>query len=347
MLVFAAVAILITVPAIVFTVTKRQAAALPCPCNLLPANPTPAGTDTNGSGLELGFKFKSAINGYVTGVRFFKVSGMTGVHTGSLWDNMGNRIATATFGSETASGWQQVNFTTPVAVTANTVYTVSAFMTNGVYAFTTNYYTSDVVNYPLTASANGSPGATDGLGQSGQGVANLTGSSAYPAQSFNSANYWIDVAFTGAPDANPPVVTVTDPTSNATSVNVGETIAATFDIHMLESSITTNTFSVKDASNNTVTGTVSYNVSTKTASFKPTNPLAVNTTYTATLEGGSGTVARSLDDIALASDYTWSFTTSATDPCPCTFKDGINPAGSTTFTPGTNRSAARRVRARM
>lgn len=334
MLVFAVAAILIAVPAIMFTVSKRRAVAVPCPCNLLPANPTPTGTDPNPGSIEVGFKFRSAINGYITGVRFFKMTGMTGVHTGSLWDNAGNRIATATFDSETASGWQEVSFATPVAVTANTLYTASTFMVNGVYAFTSNYYAGDIVNYPLTAPANGSPGATDGLGQSGQGVANVSGVSAYPTSSFGAANYWVDVAFSGAPNADPPVATSTVPASNATSVNIGETVSATFDIHMLESSFTTSTFSVKDASNNAVAGTVGYNVTTKTASFTPVSPLALNTTYTATLEGGSGTVIRSLDNIALATDYTWSFTTSATDPCPCSLKDKINPAGSTTFTPG-------------
>lgn len=329
--------VLAVIPAVSIGLSKWRAAAVPCPCNLLPASPTPQGTDTNPSGLEVGFKFKSSINGYITGVRFFKMPGMSGVHTGSLWDNMGNRIATATFGSETASGWQEVSFSSPVAVTANTIYTASTFMTNGVYAYTTNYYTSDVVNYPLTAPANGTAGAADGLGQSGQGVANLSGTSAYPSNSFSSANYWVDVAFTGAPDSDPPAVASSVPTSNATGVNPGETISATFDIHMLESSIDTNTFSVKDPSNNNVAGTVSYNVATKTASFRPTAALALNTTYTATLEGGSGTVVKSLDNIALASDYAWSFTTSSTDPCPCSLKNKVNPAGSTTFNQGSAR----------
>ncbi|HEX8762149.1 MAG TPA: DUF4082 domain-containing protein, partial [Candidatus Saccharimonadales bacterium] len=334
---FVVVLILLAVPVAVIVAREKQVAAVPCPCNLLPANPTPQGIDTYVSGLEVGFKFRPSLNGYITGVRFFKMSGMTGTHTGSLWDNMGNRLATATFGSETASGWQQVNFSSPVAVTAGSLYTASAFMANGVYTYTTNYYTSPVTNYPLTAPANGTAQAADGLGQNGQGVYNLSGTSVYPTNSSNSANYWIDVAFTGAANSNPPTVSSTIPTASATGVNIGETISATFDLHMLDSSFTTSTFSVKDVNDNVVAGTVAYNATTKTASFTPTSPLAVNTAYTATLEGGAGTVVRSLDDIALASDFTWSFTTETTNPCPCSLKDKINPAGSTTTVPGSAR----------
>lgn len=334
MLVFAAVAALIAIPAVVFTVNKKHASAVPCPCTVLPANPTPQGTDNNPGALEVGFKFKSDLSGYITGIRFFKTVGMSGVHTGSLWDNMGNRIATATFGTETASGWQQVNFSSPVAITANTIYTASTFMANGVYAYTTNAFGSPIVNYPLTAPANNTAAAADGFGNLGQGVANLSGSSVYPTNSFNAANYWIDVAFAGSNNTNPPTVTATIPANTATGSNIGETMSATFDVHMLPSSIASNTFIVKDASNNTVAGTANYDVASKTATFRPTNPLDLNTTYTATLEGGTGTVVKSLDNIALASDYSWSFTTSATDACPCSLKGTTNPAGSTTFTPG-------------
>lgn len=325
-----AVILLLAVPTLMFTLNKKDAAAIPCPCSLLPANPTPTGTDTHTNGLEVGFKFRSSLSGYIVGVRFFKMAGMTGTHTGSLWDNMGNRIATATFQSETASGWQQVNFSSPVAITADTLYTASTFMANGVYAYTTNYYTSPVTNSPITAPANGTPQAADGLGQSGQGVAELSGVSLYPTNSFNSANYWVDVSFTGAPDSDPPEVSGVEPTASSTGANIGTSVSATFDIPMLSTSLTTNTFTVKDASNNAVSGNVSYNETTRVATFSPTSPLLVNTTYTATIEGGSGTVARSLDDIALASDYSWSFTTAATDSCPCSLKSRAAPIGGVT-----------------
>ena len=54
-------------------------------------------------------------------------------------------------------------------------------------------------------------------------------------------------------------------------------------------------------------------------------------TYTATLEGGTGTAIQSLGGVSLAQDYSWSFTASSDDACPCTLKDGVNPAGAQTF----------------
>ena len=67
------------------------------------------------SALELGVKFRSDFAGYVTGVRFYKGAGNTGTHLGHLWTSGGTQLAAATFTGETTSGWQQVNFATPVA----------------------------------------------------------------------------------------------------------------------------------------------------------------------------------------------------------------------------------------
>jgi len=39
----------------------------------------------NTSNVELGMKFQSSESGYVTGIRFYKGTGNTGTHTGTLW----------------------------------------------------------------------------------------------------------------------------------------------------------------------------------------------------------------------------------------------------------------------
>ncbi len=54
--------------------------------------------------------------------------------------------------------------------------------------------------------------------------------------------------------------------------------------------------------------TVTYDVSSNAATFTPTDPLALDTLYTATITTG----AQDLAGAALASDYVWTFTTSAT-----------------------------------
>jgi hypothetical protein len=65
--------------------------------------------------------------------------------------------------------------------------------------------------------------------------------------------------------------------------------------------IDTNTFSV----DNGVTGTISYDLATKTATFTPTTNLDYSTTYTVTVTTGVKDLALN----PLQTDHTWSFTT--------------------------------------
>lgn len=301
---------------------------MPCPCHVFTTTPSP-GLFNQPGGIEVGFKFRADLDGYISGIRFLKDIQMTGPHTVSLWNNVGVRIAQAVSSGETATGWQEVNFT-PVAVSANTLYTASVFSSDGKYVATSGYFNTPIVNAPLTAPQNGTVPASDGFGMSGQGIYEDDGTNSYPTKSFNAANYWVDVSFRGSPNSNPPTVTTTIPAANATSTSLGTNIMATFDMPMDSSTITASTFTVKDDTNTSVVGTVSYNSTSKRATFVPTSPLAPGKVYTATLKGGAGTVVNSLDGIALANDYVWSFTTVITDPCPCSLKGNVAPEGSTT-----------------
>src|SRR6185437_5330175 len=94
-------------------------AACSTTCSIWSSTATPANPSANDSGsVEVGLKFKSDQAGYITGIRFYKGSANTGTHTGTLWSSTGTQLATATFTGETASGWQQVNFSSPVQITA-------------------------------------------------------------------------------------------------------------------------------------------------------------------------------------------------------------------------------------
>ena len=105
-----------------------------CPCTIWPATATPSRIETTDTAaVELGVRFRADANGTVTGGRFYKGTGNTGTHTASLWTNTGTLLATATFSNETVSGWQQVNFSSPVAIVANTTYVVSYHTNTGQY----------------------------------------------------------------------------------------------------------------------------------------------------------------------------------------------------------------------
>src|SRR5438445_5286479 len=96
--------------------------ATPAPAQrtIWPSTATPTTPDVGSdSPVELGVRFYSDTPGYITGIRFYKSAANTGTHIGNLWSSGGALLASATFTAETTSGWQQVNFSGPVAITAN------------------------------------------------------------------------------------------------------------------------------------------------------------------------------------------------------------------------------------
>ena len=118
---------------VVWSFTTAAAPPPPsCPCSAWSASTTPTTPQqSDPNAVELGVKFTTSIDGFITGVRFYKGTGNTGTHVGNLWSAGGALLARATFSAETASGWQQVNFASPVAVNANTVYVASYYAPNG------------------------------------------------------------------------------------------------------------------------------------------------------------------------------------------------------------------------
>jgi phosphodiesterase/alkaline phosphatase D-like protein len=143
------------------------------------------GGDSNS--LEVGLKFRSDVAGAVTGVRFYKAAANTGTHTGHLWTGSGTLLASVTFSGETASGWQQANFATPVSIAANTTYVVSYFDPNGHYSYNAGYFSTGTDNAPLHALANGVDGPN--------AVYLYSAVSAFPSVGGNAANYWVDTVF--------------------------------------------------------------------------------------------------------------------------------------------------------
>lgn len=146
-------------------------------------------TQSDSSSVELGVKFQSNVAGSVAGVRFYKGSLNTGTHVGHLWSSTGALLGTVTFSNETASGWQQANFSTPIAIQPNTTYIVSYYCPNGHYSGDENYFTSGVSRPPLAALQNGA---------SGPNGIYVYGSGGFPNQTWNASNYWVDLAFAPA-----------------------------------------------------------------------------------------------------------------------------------------------------
>ena len=134
--------------------------------------------------------FTADVNGWITGIRFYKGAGNTGTHIGSLWTAGGTLLGQVTFTSESASGWQQANFSSPIAVTAGTTYVASYFAPSGGYSVNSAYFASTgVTNGPLTAPQSSAVTL-------GNGLYGYAGSPGFPSNSYNATNYWVDVVFT-------------------------------------------------------------------------------------------------------------------------------------------------------
>ena len=152
--------------------------------------------DAYGSGAyELGMRFQSDVAGTVNGLSFYKQGWMGGyTHVGHLWSSNGTLLATVTFTHETASGWQQASFSSPVVITAGSTYVISFSTGGGYFGVTSNGFGSaGYSNGPLHALPNG-PTA-------GNGVYGALGS--FPGTSSNGMNFWVDVHF--SPSSTPSV----------------------------------------------------------------------------------------------------------------------------------------------
>ena len=211
-------------------------------------------SDSDNVQVNLGVKFVSAAPGVITGVRYYKGAGDVGTHTGSLWTSTGTLLASATFVSETQTGWQTVLFSNPVSVTAGTTY-VASFHSDGHYTTTSNYFATDHVNGLLTAPAGGN-------GLYTYGNANL-----FPTSSFAATNYWVDVVFSTNGATNQPPVAVNDSGFVALQ-NTPVTIAASA-LLANDTDPDGNPLTVTSVSGG-INGTATFNAQTNIITFTPT-----------------------------------------------------------------------------
>jgi methionine-rich copper-binding protein CopC len=290
-----------------FTTMRAPATPGVCPCSVWDDTAVPGVVTAEDPGaIELGMRFRAASDGTVTGARFYKGPRNTGTHTGTLWSADGSKLATATFSEETSSGWQQVAFSQPVTVTAGTTYVVSYHSDAGFYSLTAGGLAATVTSGPLTALADGDGGPN--------GVY-AYGASAFPVGA-GSANYWVDVLFQPAADTTGPAVSGTSPGAGATSVPTSGPLTATFTEPV---TATSTVFSLRTGTT-TVSGTTSYDASSRTATFTPSAALRSGTTYTVTVSGAADPAGN-----RMAAPVEWSFTTAGAGACPCTVFAGRVP----------------------
>lgn len=179
-------------------------------------------TDGSTANYELGMKFTSGVAGQITAIRFWKASRETGTHVGHIWTSSGQLLASATFVSETASGWQQQSLATPLSINANTVYVVTVNTGNTFYAVTDTGFSNQIVHLDLKSIVGGN------------GVYGSPGR--FPTTTWESSNYFRDIVFT--PATTPGLVSSAS-TLDLGDVNVGSSAAQTLTLtNKANSSIT-------------------------------------------------------------------------------------------------------------
>jgi hypothetical protein len=259
----------------------------------------------DGGAYELGMTVTPSVDGFITGVRFYKSTANTGTHSGSLWTSTGQRLASATFTSETASGWQKVLFSQPVAVTSGQKYVASYTAPNGRYASTTYEWVSfGLTEPPLTVAG--------GFGSPPAGVYGSAGT--FPNSSFRNGNYFVDALFDTV-DTSELTASGQWPLDGSSSVPQATTVGAVF-----SKAITASSAQLTLTADGTVVeGTTAYDSTTRKVTFTPTAGLQLGTTYTVTLN------ATAASGQSLTGGGAWSFTTVVSPPtpgsCPCSLYD--------------------------
>lgn len=234
-----------------------------------------------------------------------------------------------------AAGSTGVAVTTPVTATFNEVMNGSTF-TSKTFTLTAAGGTAVTGNVSYTAGtamATFTPASP--LAYNTMYTATITTGVQNPAgTALGASDTW---SFTTAPGAAPTVTAVT-PSDGSTGVIASTTVTALFSESMNTSSINSSTFTLtalSSSGNTPVTGSIAISttiVTNDTATFTPSAPLSLNTTYMATITTG----VMGSTGSAIANADSWSFTTAA-GPVPTVIS--TTPANTTPPTTGVSVTA--------
>jgi len=236
-----------------------------------------------------------------------------------------NTVVTATF--SVAMNPATINTTTFTLTTGTPPVAVDGLVTYAASSNTATFTPSSALALDTVYTATITTGATD-------------------ANGIALASNFVWTFTTGSTTclSGPPTVISVTPPSGAVGICPNTVVVATFSEAMNPSTINTTTFTLTAPGTPpvAVAGAVTYDVASHVATFTPTNALALNTLYTATITTG----AQDLNGDPLASDYVWTFTTStvacaATVPLPlpaCSFGilggSTVTNSGTSTFVSG-------------
>ena len=227
---------------------------------------TPASADNSDGtpGIVRGMTVRFAVDGDVNGVWFYATTTTGGTEVGYLWDVDASDPGTGTLlnsdphgGGVTGGAWNYIPFDAPVAVTAGTPYRVGAYNPEGRYVFSSNFFTSDLVNGDITADADGD---TVGGFVIAQGTYRISGTPDYPnSDNDNKTNYFVDVDFT--PDGG------TSPVSSSLDLQwqVRNVVASGIDLRWAVTAVVASSLDLRWAVRSAVTAPLELRWSVRSA----------------------------------------------------------------------------------
>lgn len=165
----------------------------------------------DGTGGTTATTMQFAVDGFVTHIRFYATTTVSGTYTAELWQCTGTddpagsgtgtllaSTAAVASGSITPGAWNTIAFASPVAVSAANLYRPALHNTNGNYvAVGAGFFNSSaLVNGNITGIRSGTNPTPPNLGTIRNGNFRTdTAAGVYPRDSFNQNSYLVDVVF--------------------------------------------------------------------------------------------------------------------------------------------------------
>jgi hypothetical protein len=140
-------------------------------------------TSGNGAAINVGIVFTVTKPGNVTAVRFYRYtnSTITSGFIGAIWDTASKTLlGQVNYAGVSGFGWQQQALSTPIPVVTGTQYTVSVYVPDGNFGYTSS-------NPPITTGVLQAP--------TGLGLYNQNAGLAYPVNNQSGINYSVDLVF--------------------------------------------------------------------------------------------------------------------------------------------------------
>lgn len=177
----------------------------------------------------LGQIFNPSVDGSITGIQFYRTSGMGMTHSGALYDSFGNLMAQVSFMNIT-TGWMSATFSNPVQVNANTQYVMAVLFADGIYLQQDGF--SGLTNQDLVMGVNSA------VWHSGSSLT-------YPTTGHLSYSFAIDVMFEPGDPPPPPIPLASTASTQSRALNTLDSGSITAVSAVINRAITNGRFSTR------------------------------------------------------------------------------------------------------